>query len=122
MTNEYDDLPDDDQFGDEIPDKLAIKVHECEVETDYQEFGTGVADITALSGHSPIIEIGKELAAEQTMGYEVAQIRVLEGDKYVNFWVNIGTNRQGRVICEVSTNVKDRTVRKSVQAGAWRDQ
>lgn len=119
--SQYDQLPDEDQF-DEEPEGLNVKLFECSYDTDYYSMQDGETDITVQTEHSPIIELDERLLDNQTMGYKVAQIRVLQGDKYVNFWVRVGKNNQGRILCEVATNVTDRTVRKSVTAGKWRDQ
>ena len=67
---------------------------------------------------SQLIEVNKTDIEDQMSGLEVVQIRVLQGDEYVNFWVRVGCNKRGRVFTEVASNVGEKCVRKSVTAGA----
>jgi len=77
------------------------------------------SDATIHTRISPIVEV--EFDDVHSSSQEVVQVRVLNGDKYVNFWVRVMVNNQDRVQCEVATNVVSKSVRKVVTAGAWRD-
>jgi len=93
----------------------------------YKPFASKIVD---ENGSDPVIEtqmaticeVNFDEISDSAMGTGVLQLRVLRDGEYVNFWVNVGVNKQNRVVCEVATNVKDKSVRKIVQAGAWREQ
>ena len=78
------------------------------------------SDATINTRISPIVEVNFDDVHSSSQ--ELVQVRVLKGDKYVNFWVRVMVNNQDRVQCEVATNTGGRTITKKVTAGAWRDQ
>ena len=86
-----------------------------------QENNDSENDISVKTSTSPFLEVDFDTISGQTKPTEVLQVRVLKDGQYINYWISIGTNRNNRVICEVATNVATNHVRKSVQAGAWRD-
>lgn len=99
---------------------LFYKLSEVEVETEYQVLGEETCDISCETEISATVICDYDEISESTLGVEVLQIRVLKDDKYVNFWVRVGTNRGGRVIAEIITNVANESKSKTLQAGAWR--
>lgn len=75
--------------------------------------------IAIESRTSPVIDM--KLDDLEAGSREMVQIRVLKDDKYVNFWVRTWVDNNNRVKCEVSTNLSNKAVRKSITAGSWRD-
>lgn len=68
---------------------------------------------------TPSINVDISEIEDQSLGISVVEINVLKNGEYVRFFVRV-SERNGRVKCNVATNVCDNTVNKSVTAGVFR--
>jgi len=60
-----------------------------------------------------------ELNPRGGFGVEIAQIRVLQGDKQTTFWVHVADNGHGQASCSVATERGETVTHKSV-TGKWK--
>lgn len=76
---------------------------------------------SVLSPGMPVIKVDLADIENSSIGEDLFELQVRDGDRIVKFMFGVGFNANRKVFASVQTGRGETCVKKTVQAGAWRD-